>query len=282
MRIEDLEDPLRRRDRLLHIGIDAAELPDRTIAEKEYRQECGEIPWGHLARRDLAARVPQQPRRQQAAEELHQRREGRQRARHFHIGAKQAVRRGGELAPLVPLRTERLDDAVSGERFGADMREHFQLLLAAPGRSPHALADPQERIHDQRCPGEAHQGQPRIIVEEQPRIDEDRQRFPQQIPNRLRHDVLHAVDVVGQPRHQLAGRAAAEEASRLVKHVAEQLVADVAHEPLADIGHQVHRGVRAEPLEQVARDEHRRHEPQPLARWQHVIDDRLDEHRQPA
>ena len=47
-----------------------------------------------------------------------------------------------ELLGLVRLGAERLDDAVAGERLGADVRQLLERFLAAPRRPPHALAEP--------------------------------------------------------------------------------------------------------------------------------------------
>ena len=40
------------------------------------------------------------------------------------------------------LGAERLDDAVAGERFGGDVREHLELFLRAPASPADALPEP--------------------------------------------------------------------------------------------------------------------------------------------
>ena len=68
----------------------------------------------------------------EAAEQLHQRRQARQRRRHLHVRAEQLMPARLNLLGLVRLGAERLDDAVAGERLGADVRQVLERFLAAP------------------------------------------------------------------------------------------------------------------------------------------------------
>ena len=61
----------------------------------------------------------------------------------------------------------------------------------------------------------------------------------QEIADGLGDGALHLPDVVGDTRHQLAGRAAAEEGGGLIEDVAEQLVPHVADDPLPNVRHEV-------------------------------------------
>ena len=91
-------------------------------------------------RGDLAAAVPQRAGDRDAAEELHQRRQQRQHARHLQVGADTASPDDAlELRGLARLGAERLDDAVAGERLGGDVRHVLQRFLA-PAASPCARA----------------------------------------------------------------------------------------------------------------------------------------------
>ena len=67
---------------------------------------------------------------------------------------------------LALLRAERLDDAMRRERLGADVRHVLQRLLAPPRGAADALAQPHERIHDDRRAGQADERQPRVDVEQ--------------------------------------------------------------------------------------------------------------------
>ena len=73
----------------------------------------------------------------------------------------------------------------------------------------HALAEPDQRIDDQRRAGQADERQPRVVVEQQRRVADQRQRLAREVADRLRHRLLHLADVVVDARHQLAGRARA-------------------------------------------------------------------------
>ena len=106
--------------------------------------------------------------------------------------------------------------------FGADVRQLLERLLAAPRRPPHALAEPDQRIDDQRRAGQADDRQPRVVVEQQRGKADERQRLAREIAGRLRHRLLHLADVVVDARHQLAGRALREEAGRLTEDVADR------------------------------------------------------------
>ena len=89
----------------------------------------------------LLAAVPNQADDGDAAEELHQRRQHRHRARHFQVGAVQAVATPAEIGRLVLLGAKRLHDPVAGEGFDRDVREVGELLLA-----------PRRLVRRTRCP----------------------------------------------------------------------------------------------------------------------------------
>ena len=103
-----------------------------------------------LPERDLARAVPERADRRQAADELHQRRQRRQRARDLHVRAIQQLGRAAEARRLARLGAERLDDAMSREALGGQVRDVLELFLAAPRRPAHALPEPHERIDDER------------------------------------------------------------------------------------------------------------------------------------
>ena len=115
---------------------------------------------------DLLAADPQRRRERHAADDLHQRRQHRQHARHPHARAIEALGRLLELRRLARLGAERLDDAMAGQRFGADVGHLFLRFLRAPRGAPHALPQAHERIDDERRAGEADDRQPRVVVEQ--------------------------------------------------------------------------------------------------------------------
>ena len=120
------------------------------------------------------------------AQQLHHRRQDRQRRRHLHVRAVQPLRRRRELVRLVLLGAERLDDAVAGERLGADVREVLQRLLAAARRLAKPLPEPGERVDDQRSAGQEDERQPRVVVEEEAGVADERERLAQEVAHRLR------------------------------------------------------------------------------------------------
>ena len=94
-----------------------------------------------------------------------------------------------------------------------------------------------------------------VVVEQQRREADERQRLAGEIAGRLRDRLLHLADVVVDPRHQLPGRALREEPGRLAEDVAVERVAQIHDDALPDVGHQVRRDVRADALEQVQPDD---------------------------
>ena len=278
MRVEHVEDALRRRNRLLQVRVDTAQLLRRRIHQQQRRHERKKVALLHVAAGHLFASVDQGEGHPDPADQLHQRRQARQRRGHFHVRAEQPHRRPAESIRLVRLRAERLDDAVAGERFGAEMREDAQRFLTPPRGPPHALAQPDQRVDDQRRARQADDRQPRIEIEHPRREAEKRQRLPREIADRLRHHLLHLADVVVDARHQLAGRPLGEEARRLSQDVLVERVAQVHHDTLPDVREQVRRRVRADALEQVHADDSPRHEGEVFLGRQHAADDRLDEH----
>ncbi len=229
---------------------------------------------------DLAAAVPQRAGDRDAAQELHQRRQQRQHARHLQVGPEQRVGDALELRRLAPLGAERLDDAVAGERLGGDVR-HVLLRFLAPARhGAHPLAEAHQRIDHQRRRRHAHQRQLGVVVEQQRHRADQHERFAGQVADRFRHRALHHADVVVDARQQLPHGAAREERRRLVEHVTEQLVAHHHHDAVAEPFHQVAGKIRAEALEQVDHQDRRRDRRQVALRDQHIVDHRLDQIRQ--
>src|SRR5258708_2075716 len=93
------------------------------------------------------------------------------------------------------LAAEGLDDAVAGEGLGGEMRQMLELFLAAARRSPDALPETNERIHDERRAGKGKQRQLPVVEEHQRREADDGEAFAQQVPHRLRNGLLHLPDV---------------------------------------------------------------------------------------
>ena len=88
------------------------------------------------------------------------------RARDLQVRAVQAVRtRRANRSASCALRAERLHDAMAGEGLGGQVRQMLEMLLAAPGRSAHALPQPDERIDDERRAGHRHQRQLPVELE---------------------------------------------------------------------------------------------------------------------
>ena len=237
---------------------------------------------GELARRepsggDLGAAVPQGGDDGDPAQRLHQRRQQRQHPGHAHVGAVELIGGAAELAGLAVLGQERLDDAVSGEGFAGDVRQPLERLLAAVRHGAQPLAQPGQRVDDQRRRGHAHQGQAGIDVDEQGRIADHGQRLAGDVADGFRDRPLHLADVVVDPRQQLAGGAAGEERRRLPEDVFEQVGPQRPDHAVAEVVHQVAGEERADALDDVGGDDGAADEGQRLARRQHAVENRLDQ-----
>ena len=86
---------------------------------------------------------------------------------------------------------------MAGEGLGRDVGEVLELFLAAAGRSTDALPEPDERIQDERRAGQADEREARVVPEEDADVPDERERFPDQIADRLGHRLLDLADVVG-------------------------------------------------------------------------------------
>ena len=276
VRVQHLEDALRRADRLLQVGVDPAEFARRTVHHERVREKGRELADGELAGADLGAGVPEGGHDAQAAQQLHQRRQRGQRGGDLQVDPIEPLRRSCEPGLLLRFRAEGLDDPVTGERFRAQVRDVLERLLAPARRPADALPEPHQRVEHQGGAGEADDRQARVDPEQRPRVAHQGQRLAKQIADGLRHPVLDLVDVVGDVRHQLAGGAPLEEPCRLVEDVPEELIAQIAHHPLADVGHQVGREERPHAFDDVEREDDRRHPGQPLLGRKDHVDDGLD------
>ena len=140
----------------------------------------------------------------EAAEELHQRRQDRDRARDLQVGPVQPLRRvagtaGSPVASAPNAFTIRWPvnaSAVTCERCSSSS----WLRRRAPAD---ALPEADERIDDNRRAGHAHEREPEVHVEHDRRIADEAQALADQVADRFRNRLLHLVDVVGDPRHQL-------------------------------------------------------------------------------
>ena len=110
---------------------------------------------------------------------------------------------------------------MAGERFGRQVRDVLELLLAAPRRPPHALAEPHERIDDERRGHEHDEREPPVEIEQQRGVA---RRPPATRATRSASvsdtACLHLVDVVRDARDQLTRRAPREERRGLIEDVA--------------------------------------------------------------
>ena len=87
--------------------------------------------------------------------------------------------------------------AARGERLGADMGDVAERFLAAVGGAADALPEPGQRVDDERRAGEAHDGEPGVVIEEQRRESDEGQRLAGQVAEGLGDGLLHLPDVVG-------------------------------------------------------------------------------------
>ena len=83
-----------------------------------------------------------------------------------------------------------------------------------------ALAEPNQRIDNQRRGGHADERQLGVVVEQQRGIADERQRLAREIADGFGYRALHLPDVVVDAREQLPGGAAGEEGRGLIEQVA--------------------------------------------------------------
>ena len=74
---------------------------------------------------------------------------------------------------------------------------------AAPA---HALPEADERIDQDGRAGQRHERQAGVVVEEQADVADEREAFPDEVADGLRHHLLHLVDVVVDPRELIIQR----------------------------------------------------------------------------
>jgi hypothetical protein len=145
---------------------------------------------------NLAAAVPQRAGDRDPAEELHERRQQRQHARHLEVGAEQRPRDALEFRRFTRLGAERLDDAVPGEGLGRNVRDVLLRFLAPARDGADALAEPDQRVDDQRRRRHAQQRQLRVVVEEQAPPSRRAPAIRARDRRSFRHRALYQADVV--------------------------------------------------------------------------------------
>ena len=162
-------------DRLLQVGVDAAQLLDRPVHQQQRRHERRELARRQPPHRNLAAAVPQRAGDGDAAEKLHQRRQQRQHARHLQVGAIQLV---ATRARTSPPRAPSAPNALTmrwPENASPATCDRCSSRFLAPARDGAQLPpEPHQRIDRQRRAGHAQQREPRVVVEEQRRKADQR------------------------------------------------------------------------------------------------------------
>ena len=213
--VEQFEDALRRRDRLLQVGVHPAQFLDRSVHHERGDDEGDEVALRHPAAVDLPAAVGDEADDRHAAQKLHERRQDRYCARDLEVGAIEPLRGALEARRLVILGAKRLDDAMTGKRLDRDVRQVGQLLLHPAARAANSLSEANERINDNRRARDDDERELVVVVEHQAGVPEHGEPFAQQISDRFRHGDLDLLHVVRDARHQLPARPLAEECRRL-------------------------------------------------------------------
>jgi hypothetical protein len=175
---------------------------------------------------------------------------------------------------------ECLDDAVAGERFGADMRQLFERFLAPPRRAADPLSQTNERVDDEGGARQADHRKAGVDEHEQRGVGDKSERFSRQVARGLGDDLLDLRHVVADAGHELAGRPLREEPGRLTQNVSIQRVSEIHDDALSDVGHQVRGDVRADAFQRVGRDDEPGDQLDALLIDEDVIDDVLDEIRE--
>ena len=78
---------------------------------------------------------------------------------------------------------------MAGKCFGADVGKLFERLLAAPRGSPDSLTETYQRIDDEWRADQTEERQPRVVVKEDRRKADDRERFAREVADCLRYDL---------------------------------------------------------------------------------------------
>src|SRR5215471_13143161 len=90
--------------------------------------------------------------------------------------------------------------SINGGRLDSDaVTFMFERLLASPGGPAHPPAEPDERIHDERCAGQADKRQARVDPEQPARQENRDECLPREIADGFRDRLLDLADVVDQP-----------------------------------------------------------------------------------
>jgi len=277
--VEDLEDPLDRRGRLLHGVDDAGELAHRSVEKGHRGGEREEIAGRHRARDHLLAAVPERAHDADRRQHLHERVGDLVGAVVLEGQVEQTAVDVIESRDLVRLTPERLDDLGPREHL---MKEHVELgdlqlrALVDPvepaADRPHGDAD--EGKDDQRDHGE-----PPVAHEHDGRQRHDHHQLPDRHHQHRRGQARQPVHVRDYARHELGRVVAGEERQRHPLQVRVEVATQARDHALADRGHQVGLAVAGQPLGRVGGEEQQRDDPEHrlVAPDEYAVHGRLDE-----
>ncbi len=225
--VEDLEDPLARRDRSLRLADPHAEHPQRHDEHREQEVEGGERSQRHRARDDHPS-----------ADEQHEsERDHRKEREQGDVDGALAIRRerlredgvGGGCEAIRPpvLLRERLDDVNAGDRLLGDGRDLAERLLDVAEHGLRHMAVAVRHQGDHRRDGERHERQLPAVDEQDERDDDDGDDVLREEDEPVAEEEPHRLEVDRRARHQLPRLAAVVEAEREPEEVRVELVAHV-------------------------------------------------------
>jgi hypothetical protein len=179
------------------------------------------------------------------------------------------------------LSVSRLDDAMAGEGLSGHVSDLRERLLASPRGAAHALSQSDERVDDERRTGQAHQREPRVVIEQQRREANECKRFAGEISERFRDRLLNLRHVIGDARHQSSARLRGKKGRRLTEDVCEEQVSEIANYALSDVGHPVAGQVRTCAFNQIQRKDRGDDLPEFLMPGEDTIENRLNQRGDP-
>ena len=226
-RVEHFEHPApRRRAALQQVG-DPAERDHRPAEHREVGVEGDELADREPAGDDLAAAQPQHHERAHAEEEREARIEQPLQADQPAVAAQELLvgeAEAGQLGLLLPVGAH---DPDAGQRFLGHRRQLGQLGLDLLEPAMNRRAEAIDRQRHERQRDQRHPGQPRVDRQHQPDGDDEDDAGRDRVHHRRPGHHPHRRQVVGGPRHQVAGPAGLEVGQRQPLQMAQEIVADV-------------------------------------------------------
>ena len=256
--VEEIENRRGGAQRLLKVVVEYPKLAHRLVQLEHRDNECQEDAFGEKAVFNVLAADQDKNSDSDGAENVHHRRTYGVGADGAQVGFEQPPPSIAEATRLPSFHRKGFHDAYARDGFLQDVLDLSQLVLAAAGRSAHAVADPSGRHHHDRDEDDEHPRQTPPQQDHNAGGKKEGKKLLQKFRQHRRERKLHPLDVVHNRRQQCAGGIFLKERHRPAQRGRVEFVTQIRNHAVPGIVGQVAAAVIEDALQRRGGDQRKR------------------------